>query len=1484
MVPRMRQPLLSLLVPPIVLLAGTVIGIVTMQREFHGNWMAPLGHVQMLSVWDIVERCGVAWLAIMVAASVCAIPRVSRGLALFAFSGPALLLLYGTRTLVLTIQTEPVIWKAWGLSLMLFVLLVLGWFALLNWSQVRERMQARMGHALMASVLRLDTPGAIQQALILADSWIDPLGHGHRLWHRLAAAHTLPERQHALQSFRDRLEHHTPFLDAATHHALTGLVPEKPEAGLLLAIDAAHRKEHERARAWLEHMAQTVLDQFSPAWLLDQALTVVTTSPSMRTLSPDIRYTLQAVKLVVTFAHAKPDRQRALTHACAALVQQQITLPASCQVALRDLAMDRPEALLLLADDAFQQQRLGAGYQLLAHLLHMLAPDTAWLVAATQSSWNHNVPASDAQVQSDLWELVCAQHDPDSSALTALAMIGLTQGLASDVQHAVAGGTQPAAVLLHACHLFSCGNDQAALPGLCRSMTVIPEVLHHTLLLPRLHAAAVQMDLVRQTSFFTRHARPQLLEMHAVPLTSIYGSRISCWLFTDNHRQPQRFMVTGHGPSSICARVSSILYTLAYERNCPSDMLLAGFSTFDLTAPAEAVQPRTHWSSEQLMQQVVQRVEQLQVQAAWQKFLHDPHQAHFFAQFIRQQVQPTVHTAREELQRIEADMGFVVNQHRSIADYRQAEALLQQGEAPDTSVSFPVLRPYQYGDTLLRLQLPRFCLGGSDYEQITSVYRRSVHQDMQQEWARRCRKYEEWAHQFAHTFRRLHQLQQQHGPSFLSTQTMYIHFNIDPTTATEVPLDPPMPTSELDYLAKLPSMLVQQLAYWAWADHKITELSEQAGFAPPWEQSTLIDAFLRDWPLPTDNEDLNTARDAWQAHWRPLALVTLEQCLQDVGLTLADIAVENTVFRVVADDGDYLTLELWHIFDPHYDAPPTTRAQISLFAPRFGKRSCAMQDARMAEQHAVATLRHALAAQPVPTGEVQSALLRDSGAALDQVIDALWSPLDMPDLEAEIARVVQDAGSRLDPVVAFGLPRRRRERTTIASQFSLARSSVHHGTAQHPYIPDFDAWGLYIIGACIGATAKNIQEQIRRTDPLPFRSPFAAEPALPEGMEQTCIETLATAHPWHVLTEYIEGRSCAATITAVLTWIDAPDIGNLMRETYQRLRQRDPAYMDQCFASTEVPPASSQRTALAAPGCFTGWERVCYAIAEGDMALQLAWSMRRGTAALQHARLQEMMRDVQHIAVPPTFDRLTTLYDQVLTDLNRYQAQTNRVSMGFAAGALQQRIMDCIAIAESSYHYAACADGNYGVGWLRLARLKWMTGQFREALMVLTGPRAAVNLNACRLPLGVAVRVAGGTLTVDYSQPLAEGALAGLELTVTQTQDRLELACAAGQCCITGLSAADMDMLTALFRKYQPAMLQSAGPASFDAWIRLVQVPGLGQRAAIAQALQGEAAFAWLAAAVYLGVPDVLQVDPSSTVPAYRRTLLDHDVIVNITW
>ena len=1228
-------------------------------------------------------------------------------------------------------------------------------------------------------------------------------------------------------------------------------------------------------------------------------------------------------------ASTAEDRKLALAELIQMIADGPRVLTCESREALAEITA-RPDATIVLAEDDFVRRQTAEGLVRLAAVLEDLSPDAEWLVNAALGSWDRHVGQASPEIQDALWRQTQAQADDSRLALVALAMIALNTGLPTEVLSALGNRScEPAKALLQGCQDIWAGRAVDSLNSVHLWLTELPGAVVRNRLLSVLCAAAANAPPAQQT-FFAEDDRPQLLELTEAPLTSIYGGRIACWTFlkdsssemsSENYQVgmpgrfrrprtvPTKFAVTGHGPTAVCARVSAILSSLAEERDCPTDLILAGTSFFDLTADVSHAAGHTELDNGGLEQRIIALAKNLDVGDEMQEYIRGEG-AELLTGFRRDVLEPTVENTHKALAAVEADMGFVVNTDVDAQELENATGTLETGGAYTASSSFPVLVEHRHRGNPLRVRIPVQCIGIREFEHVAVTYRQSVRREIGQELARRRRKYEEWSKQFAASYRSILDELTNGGVAALESRTIYIHYNVDLETATETRLDPPQPITELEYLVRLPAMLTQQLAFWAWTTFRSEKLAEQEEFAPHWARTCLVDAFLRGWPLPTDDEHLNAARVEWQDTWRPLALCTLDGALAEQGLSLSQIAAENTIFKVedAEEDDDFLSLSVLHVWDPFHDAAPDLKGQAAIFQSAFGKRRRCLSAARDAQLEAAETMGRALAGTQVDALAACRALAIDSGKAVDLLAEHLCRPYIRADLDDQIAEVLRLVRSKIDPLTDLRVRERFVECSTLAEVISLALECGEEGRKKGPP-PDFLAWELFLAGVAMRNVAANA------------RNHAGSSTRLPAGVELEDILAVADYTPWRVVRAVVEGGQEAGVMESLLQIVmpshqhsgDDPGPfrgrrpapkkrsvtaepsasvsmnGSRLRHTYELLAERDKAYASACLQSDGPPPESRERRAQYAPWCLTDQDRVVLDIAQGDTAFSFAWDIGHGRDSLTQERLLEKLGIVEQTDVPAFFESLRSCRTRLIESLRNVKTRCDRVSLGAASGHISEAVAEAAAIAESSYLHAVERDTQTGCAILRLARFKWLTAHYREALSALIGPPAAADLAACRLPFALAVRAAGGKL-----EPRAMGADKwngpdGGVFEVVRAPQSLMLRLLldsdiVGECAVSELCEADITLLEEFFTRYRPDMLLSCGAASFEEWASLIRVPNLGPLAATAQALQGETQQAVLTAMVYLAVPEVLARPPYEDAAARPAQWLAESVVTAVEW
>jgi len=461
-------------------------------------------------------------------------------------------------------------------------------------------------------------------------------------------------------------------------------------------------------------------------------------------------------------------------------------------------------------------------------------------------------------------------------------------------------------------------------------------------------------------------------------------------------------------------------------------------------------------------------------------------------------------------------------------------------------------------------------------------------------------------------------------------------------------------------------------------------------------------------------------------------------------------------------------------------------------------------------------------------------------------------------------------------------------------------------------------WELYLVGEAVRNVIKNMLDHAREqqlsgvdfsfqgSDPWndPWGDPWEnppqtlsgnlglGDPRLPDGFQINCLQQMSAYNPWQIIDELIRSGKCADTVRSILRYIEAEHLVSELFHAYQLLQDRHADFLGQCFSTDSRPSLSPQRENQYAPGCFTGWDRVCYDIAEGDCALGLAWTIREGGKALDSGMLAKLYGEVSSFYIPSNFENLVSHRDKLVKDLEKHHMQGSRANLDSAMFSVRQVLQELVLIAEVSYQRAALQDKEHGCGWLRLARLKWLTAHYREAVSILIGPKPQVDLQACQLPFSVALGAAGSLLNITDIVPEAWSRenLGDINVAVSSPKgDDLVLefitsTSRVGTCIVSGLSQTDTDRVREFFQKYRLDMLQSRGVDSFEEWLCLIQVPNLGRRAIIAEAIDPETEFALLAACVFLGVPGLLGTPPDDQIPSRPEEWLEEQVVTRLEW
>jgi hypothetical protein len=311
------------------------------------------------------------------------------------------------------------------------------------------------------------------------------------------------------------------------------------------------------------------------------------------------------------------------------------------------------------------------------------------------------------------------------------------------------------------------------------------------------------------------------------------------------------------------------------------------------------------------------------------------------------------------------------------------------------------------------------------------------------------------------------------------------------------------------------------------------------------------------------------------------------------------------------------------------------------------------------------------------------------------------------------------------------------------------------------------------------------------------------------------------------------------------------------------------------------------------PNCFVGWKQACFFIAMGDAAAELANLLLPAGEGRDLQYLRNLLKQLEDHSIPDMLPEIQRRRDKLVSDVKPYISAVDPVSLDFAMARIRKDASEALDEAQGAYYAAGVRDGRYGVAWLRLASLKWSIANYREGLLALTGPAPQPRLEAARFPLELAVRLGGGrlafsNLTGRWKSPAEtlltiEGPDASQNVILNAAHQN-QPGTSVGQCTISGLPAADAELIAAFLRRYEPGILRSAGKGTFEEWITLIQVPTPGQHGAIATAMEQGALFATLAAGVSLGMPKALHLPGIDAAEERPHAWLEAETIVSLEW
>jgi hypothetical protein len=238
----LKDPDLVLWVPLLLLLSGAGLGLFSLLLEVEDNWAILLGNLQLLPFFESFVRFILGFGAVLVAAVFSSWNILTMGLGIFAFSGPGLLLVYQGQELLRNYWSIQDWWIAGLLTLLIYLLLTLSWFVLLQKKAWLEEFKDELGFRMVGRLLeRSDiTTVELNQRLAKIDSWLDPAHDLEQLVEQglRASSVVLTERKSALARLREVLIDEGRILPRSTRHQLELVAVEKPEIYLILAEQA----------------------------------------------------------------------------------------------------------------------------------------------------------------------------------------------------------------------------------------------------------------------------------------------------------------------------------------------------------------------------------------------------------------------------------------------------------------------------------------------------------------------------------------------------------------------------------------------------------------------------------------------------------------------------------------------------------------------------------------------------------------------------------------------------------------------------------------------------------------------------------------------------------------------------------------------------------------------------------------------------------------------------------------------------------------------------------------------------------------------------------------------------------------------------------------------------------------------------------------------------------------------------------------------
>lgn len=1042
--------------------------------------------------------------------------------------------------------------------------------------------------------------------------------------------------------------------------------------------------------------------------------------------------------------------------------------------------------------------------------------------------------------------------------------------------------------LVDACNEVHEGRGETAIQTVMEAFSDFPELARSEIVLPAVRNAAAQSQ-TGSHRFGRVHREPQIVEALEAPLTWIYGARVGVWsvvegggFFDTGAGSPRYLILAGAGPAEVQSRLAPNVADLASERNCPSDLVVAGFSRFDLRQTGTADQRVPAWTPDEFYNAVIELARSVAAVEAIESVGRD-----YIFLLAPQVLRPTVGMARQAFQAIEQEIGFVVNREIEFSIMQVAEARLA-GLTEDAGVeSIPTLAEYCRNGMPLEIELDQAFLGIAEYASVAAAYAQALRRQRIEEWERRRCEYQEWAMGAVHEWHALRLM----SPADREQYSTLIHWVVNFETASRQRLDPPQRVNGIERLASLPQFIADNLAWWALAKNRIEAVSQQPDRLP-WMDSYLMDAFLRGQPQPDRERELKEVYDRWVRHWRPIALHALDAALRKQGTNLAEVGVEQTVFQLVRKDEGHLVLRLLHVWDPSLDPLPSlSRSGVTLYHPRFAARRETFLAGREAQRTAMRRLDATLNV-PVDAAALTRALSLDSGKGIDRLLSGLAERLQKDCMERDVADVRGEA-VKIDPFLKCGLFKKLHGRSDLPTLIRIAAEFGEAGRRPGS-VPDFRAWELYLASEAIRQLIANLAANSERLQSLAGGFfPLALQSAQ-RGFAQSIV-AMSRMNRWEILDAARQQGPKRETVDSLLRFLQSSYVVETLVNALDSFRAAHGPYADRCAAVDAVPPRSEELEQCSVPNCFHGRKEVCYYLALGDAAAALAHFLLPVSGNPSRDELAETVRQLREYSIHDAFPDLHGRRQALVEEVAPYLDTGDLVSVEFATSKIRTAVSQALDEAAGAYVAAALRDRSHGVAWVRLAALKWSLGSYRDALRYLIGPAPLVNLLAARFPLALAVRLAGGKLemiTERTGQTWASpaGLLASVEGPGDDGKVTVDMLRASyppqkiGRCVISSLAEADARLLADFFARYEPDLQRSAGRHSFEEWMSLVQVPSLGLWGSLAAACEQGAEPAVLAAAVFLGPPVAFRCPWSQRLTPRPDAWLDRKVLSSLEW